>query len=1374
MTALSAFLPIDRCHALAAGRAIPDRVYGTALFADISGFTPLTGALTTEMGRQRGAEAVLDYINPIYEALIGKLYQYGGTVIGFAGDSITCWLDGDNGWRAVQCAFAMQQIVREMGLITTPGGTQAGLSIKIGVALGPARRFLVGDPDIHLFEAMAGATLQRMAEAEGQAEKGDVILSREAVEKLGEAIVVDEWRPENDPLHDQFAHVTGLNSEGFHKPVRSTKGWHELPDGTLKEEQLRPWIDKPVYDRLQSGAAYLAELRPVTSLFLRFSGIDYDGDDQAGDKLDAYVRWVQAILRQYEGTMTQLTIGDKGSNLLAAFGAPVAQDDDMARAAAAALDLHSPPESMNFIQSIQMGISQGLAWAGAVGGRLRCIYSVMGDEVNMAARLMGKAANGQILVNQYLADATARRFQYHSLGAIQVKGREAPLPVSELVCRSTAPGQALTTLFQTPLVGREDVLEGMLTCLANAGQNKGQVLRLEGQAGVGKSHLTAAFATQAAALGWQTVLGLCQSTAQDSPYTPWQQFLLALLAVEPGETPQQMEQVQSALLQANPDWAPRILLLGDLLGLPFAETPLTTGLEPKQRREALLTLVVEIVHTWAVRQPLLLVLEDVHWLDEASAGLAVAVGRAIANSAAVLLLVQRPPLEDQAILPELDSLPYHHLIQLGDLAPEGVATLARNRLEAPLSQLGLQLLLTLAHGNPFFTEELLNMLREVGYLVLQAGHWELSEQAFNALIDGNCLVKMEGEWQFVDNPPLGNVGLDIPDTVQGTVLSRLDRLPEAHKLTLKVASVIGRTFSLRLLQAVHPAAPAQAELESAIELAGRRDFVRQERPGSDPVFIFKHNTTQEVAYGTLLFAQRKALHARVGEWYEVQYNDRPLAELTLEAPLAAYYPLLAYHWHQAEQHEREWIYAGLAGEQAAKKFANESAVRYYSRALDLAPADDLPRQWKLFLGREDVYDVLGQRQEQQFDLDALARLNELLQDERLACRFYLRKMRFANMTGDFLAGVEFVQSATEKAFNLRDAGLQAEALHDWGRLLWQIGDFPKAQDKLLQALELARTAEDQLQQGRCYSDLGLVYRDQQNYPLAIAHFERAQSVFQQISYRHGEIICLLSLGAIHYSRGNYLAAQQDYEQAHKLSHALGLRYPESFSLGYLGNNAFDLGDYSAAESFHRRAVAITHEIGNWYMEAGCLDTLSLVFSFRGDFEEALEFSQHALELQKALGNQQSQGFTLNHMGLALAGMGDRFAARDVFEQAMRLRISLGQYALALDDRAGLARLELAEGNYGAAQEQVIEILDSIAEHGIEGCEFPIWVYLTCFRVLHMVGNYERADQALRNGIELLQQRAKKIQDEILRRQFLENVPFNRELQAEFTSLNGPE
>ncbi len=1366
MDSLAVYLPIDRRFALLHGEVLPDRTHGAALFADISGFTPLTAALAAELGRQRGAEKVLDYINPAYEAIIGDLHCYHGSVIGFAGDSITCWLDGDDGRRAVACALQMQRSMARFATVVTPGGATVTLSIKIAVVAGPARRFLAGNPQIHNFEALAGATLERMADGEHQAQRGEVVVGAEVAEKLGSALEVAEWREEGTA---RFAVVGGLGA-----PVEPDP-WPALPPGALAAEQLRPWIDGPVYERLLSGASYVAELRPVTALFMRFGGIDYDGDDEAGPKLSAYVQWIQKILSRYDGAMLQLTIGDKGSNLLAVFGAPVAHDDDDARAVAAALELRSAPAELPWALPPQIGVSRGLAWAGACGGRLRCIYSVLGDEVNVAARLMSKAAPGQVLVSGHVAEATARRYRYQDLGRIALKGKDEPVPVLEAMGRQTGSARQLAALFTGPLVGREEVMAELTSYLATAQTGQGQVVRLEGVAGVGKSRLAAALAGLAVERGWRVVLGASQSITQGSVYAAWRQLFFDLLEMPAGLTAaEQIDHVTAALMQVNPEWESRLPLLGPLLGLPIPDNATTASLEPQLRQQVLFALVGEIVQTWAGRQPLLLFLEDVHWLDEASAALTVAVARSIGRAPALLLAVQRPPLTaDQAILPALDSLSYYHFVRLGDLAPAGVVALVAGRLQGPPAPLVQALVVAQAQGNPFFSEELVDTLREAGYVERrETGEWGLSEQAFNALLDGQCLVKVEGEWQLVENPPLSAVQLDLPDSVHGTVLARLDRLPEAPKLTLKVASVIGRTFGLGLLRAVHPTHPTADVLQAEIETLGVRDFVRLEVEAADPVYLFKHNITQEVAYDTLLFTQRQGLHAQVGEWYERAYADAPLEELTLQSALAPYYPLLVHHWHNAENTDRERLYAGLAGEQAAGQYANETAVRHLSRALELTPEEDLEGRYRLLLAKEGVNDILGKREAQKEDLTLLEPIVASLNDAQKGAAVSLRRAIYFRETDDYPAALVATGLAVDLAQQGQDQDLEARAYHEWGRVLLKQGKYQVAPDYLNQALILARAASNQLQEARTLYELGLAEYHQANYRAAQLYLQQAQPLYKIVGYRPGEVQCLNMFGALAYQLNNYVAAQECYEQALGISRSIGWQFSEAYLLMSLGNNTFSLGSYPAALAYHQQARSVCQQIGNRRGEAVSLDTLSLVFYVEGDYSLAEEYSRQALVIQEQIGDRRGQGYTLNHLGLALVGLGDLGAAAEAFGQALALRRELGQEALAMDDLASLVRVALAQGNVAGALAYVEEILAWLKVNSPDGIEFPILVYLTCYRVMRVAAEndpaaLDRAQQVLQTGYNLLQEQANRIQDEALRKQFLEKVPFNREMVEEW-------
>lgn len=198
MEILSVYIPMDRLQALTRGETLPDRTQGAALFADISGFTPLTEALVRELGPQRGSEEITRHLNLVYDALIAELSRYGGSVIGFSGDAITCWLDADNGLRATACALAMQQAMERFATVTIPSGAKVSLAMKAAVATGAARRFLVGDPEIQLIDALAGAILDHLAAAEHHARKGEVVLDPAALASLREDVRVAEWRVDED------------------------------------------------------------------------------------------------------------------------------------------------------------------------------------------------------------------------------------------------------------------------------------------------------------------------------------------------------------------------------------------------------------------------------------------------------------------------------------------------------------------------------------------------------------------------------------------------------------------------------------------------------------------------------------------------------------------------------------------------------------------------------------------------------------------------------------------------------------------------------------------------------------------------------------------------------------------------------------------------------------------------------------------------------------------------------------------------------------------------------------------------------------------------------------------------------------------------
>jgi predicted ATPase/class 3 adenylate cyclase len=1368
---------MDRRHALGSGADLPDRTHGAVVFADISGFTPLTAALVEELGPQRGAEELIGQLNQVYGALIAELHQYRGSVIGFSGDAITCWLDRDDGSLSTACALAMQQTMAQFAQVQTPAGTAVSLGVKVAVVCGPARRFLVGDPVIQRLEALGGATLDRMAAAEKQASSGEVILGAEVAERLGDLAVLQERRTSSGG--ERLALVTGLTDAVTPSP------WPTPPE--LRDEVARGWIYPPVYQRLREGqSAFLAELRPAVALFIRFWGLDYDGDDDAGAKLDGYVTWVQQVVTGYEGYLVDLTVGDKGSYLYAAFGAPLAHEDDPARAVAAALDLRSPPPELAFIEGVQMGISRGRMRAGALGCLARRTYAVMGNEVNVAARLMGKAEPGQIKVSPRVAHAAAAQYDFEDLGAIPLKGLPEPMPVFAATGRKAQTKEGtLKGRELAPMVGRAAERTNLAARLrALQEQGTGGIVIIEGEAGIGKSRLALDLLERAQEAGVATLLGAGQSIEQQTPYRAWRDVLAAYFGLgEVVDPAKRQERVRETVEAVAPDHLRRLPLLNDVLNLGFPETDLTASLSPELRQQSLFLLLTDLLRARAKTRPLMLVLEDAHWLDGLSWELAMYAARSlhISGAAVLLMTVTRPPEADTpaarhtAMLAAMETA---ETLSLAEMAPEETVALVANRLSVALDGLPdplAELVRERAGGNPFFAEELVFSLRDQGLIRVE---------------------KADGQVRCALSEDFDQATGALPDDVQGLVLSRIDRLPPEQQLTLKVASVIGRTFPFRTLSY---ALGQHTEIDDAalgqhLDSLAALDLTPLDTPEPEPVYVFRHATTQEVAYETLLFAQRRELHRTVAGWYEETFGS--------EAELAPYYPLLVHHTHRAEDVDRERHYAGLAGHRAAAQYANDDAVRYLSRALELMAEEALEERYDLILAREKVNDLRGEREAQERDIEALVTLAEAMSDSGKQAEAALRRAYFAEETGDYPGAAVAAQSAIPLARQVHDKQREAMGSFLWGGALWRQGQYQNAHARLTNALDLAQaTSLHQLQadvllslglvayyqgdyaqsvssmeqalqihrehgnrpgEGKSLNNLGNVFAELGDHAKARAHYEQTLAVCREIGDRRGEGIAVLNLGAASADQGEYTAARSYYEQVLDIYREIDDRLGQIWAFNNLGLAIYYLGDYSGAHAYFERSLSLCREIGDQQSEGSALSSLGLLVYALGDNRAAYDHNQQALLIAQQVGDRSTEAEALTNLGHALAGLGDLEEAFKSYEQALSIRRDLGEENMAMESLAGLTRIALAQEDLVRAGTYVEEILDHLETGTLDGTYEPFRVYLTCYRALE-ASKDSRAAEVLATTHSLLQERAAKIEDDEMRRSFLENVPAHREL-----------
>jgi adenylate cyclase len=1162
---------------------LPERAQGAALFADISGFTPLTEALAAELGPKRGAEELTRHLNQVYDALVAELHRYGGSVISFAGDAITCWLDGDDGARATACALAMHQAMEQFASVTTASGRTVSLAMKAAVTSGPVCRFLVGDPGCCVVDVLAGRTLDRLAAAEHLAARGETLLTPETAQVLGDRLRIQAWRQDEAPVlsrggetGERFAVAASLAVQVPESP------WPPLPPAALSEDQVRPWLLPPVWQRLQSDQGeFLAELRPAVALFLRFGGIDYDCDPAALDKLDTFIRGVQRTVLRYEGSLLQLTIGDKGSYLYVAFGAPVAHEDDAIRAASAALELQRLTAGLDYLTDFQIGIAQGRMRTGAYGSHTRRTYGVLGDAVNLSARLMSAAGPGQILAGDRARVATGDKFDWERLPALQLKGKTEPVAVSRLVgLRADRAIRLLEPRYTLPMVGREAELALIAQKVDLVLHGRGQIVGFTGEAGMGKSRLAAEAIRVAREKELVIYGGECQSYGTTTSYLVWQRIWRSLLGLDAAAPlDEQVRSLEGSLSQIDPALLPRLPLLGPVLNLPIPDNDLTHPLDSKVRKSSLEALLVDCLAARAGQGPLLLVLEDCHWLDPLSHELIEVIGRAILGLPVLMLMIYRPPDARRLQAPRVSLLPHFTEIVLAEFTAKEAERLIRLKLaqvfgpELELAPDLIARIATRAAGNPFYIEELLNYLHDRG-------------------VDPRDRVAL--------------AQVDLPSSLYSLILSRMDQLTESQRATIRVASVIGRLFPAAMVWGVYRQLGTREQVSTDLQVLSELDLTPLEAAEPELAYLFKHIVTQEVAYESLLYATRAMLHEQIGLYLERTHGET----------LHQYTNLLAFHYEHSQNEDKKREYLLKAGEAAQKDYANEAAIEYYDKALPLlAPHDRVPVHLKL--GK--VLEMMGQWPEAGDQYGQVLALAGELGDRPGQAWGETAFAELCRKQGQFGEAEARLDRARALFEELGDPEGSAQVLHYGGTLAAQQGEYERARTLYEESLAIRRSLGNRPQSASLLSNLGIVARFQGDYALARSLHEQSLAIRRELGDRWAIGVSLNNLGNVALDQGQYAQARALHEEGLAIRRQVGDRWAIGNALNNLGNLARTQAEYGQARALYDEALSIYRVLGDKWALAYLFEDVGCLVALQGQAEAALRLAGAASTLRQEIG-----------------------------------------------------------------------------------------------------------------------------------------------------------
>jgi class 3 adenylate cyclase/tetratricopeptide (TPR) repeat protein len=952
----------------------------------------------------------------------------------------------------------------------------------------------------------------------------------------------------------QGGRLLSLNkpSSIFSSPKKPT-----IPDGA--ENSLRPYIPGAVINRLTAGqSSWIAELRRVTVLFINLPELD---QETALENAQNIARLIQRSTYHYEGSINKINVDDKGITIVAALGLPpFSHEDDPARGVQAALMIRRELSTLNVPSYI--GIATGRIFCGSVGNDSRREYTIIGNAVNLSARLMAAASQQDELIAKYVVPILCDRLTYDSakeavefevLPPQRVKGRTEPvevfhaLEVKKSVVRS-----------KTELIGRQE--EKTLIAAALQELSRGaphQTLVLQGEAGIGKSRLFEDLIRQAETLDVKMFTGNGDAIEKASPYHAWRPIFNQIFGLEEslangnlnGEPRASIEDhLIAKLAEIDPDLVRYAPLVDVVLPVSIPDNELTSAMSGEIRGGNVRELLTRLLAFEASQSPMLIVMEDLHWFDSASWALLVDLQQKVRP---LFLALNTRPLSDPIPVQfkQLLDTPGTRLLRLEAMKLDDVEALVCQRLGVKsVPPMLSRLIREKSEGHPFFAEELAYALRDSGILVIENQECRIYSRFMN----------------FEE--------LTLPDTLQAAITNRIDSLDPSQQLTLKVASVIGRIFAFRVLEAIHPIEADKSALHDYMATLTRLSLTVVESEAPDLAYIFKHVVTQEVAYNLMLFSQRRLLHQAVAEWIEKNH----------EKSLESYYTLLAHHWSQAadtsetlrDEHalNKAVEYLEKAGEQAMQNYANQEAVQFFSQALELdkrraeLEAGKVARERKLRRARWHSRLALAH-----YGLGSLPDCNNHVHEA-------LRLLENPMPQSTFQIGLGLVPQLIRQVFHRlfparfigsgkdsqsRETAIEVARLYELlGRIYFYSNETLPIMYSVVRFLNEAEKAGPSPELASAYSSTAVLAGFAQLHKPAEAYVNRALAVAREVNLPSNLITVYVVTSAYLITVGKWEDVRKRVEEAKTICERLGDTRQWGDATAMLGESAFISGDTS--------------------------------------------------------------------------------------------------------------------------------------------------------------------------------------------------------------------
>lgn len=1017
---------------------------------------------------------------------------------------------------------------------------------------------------------------------------------------------------------------------------------------------------------------------------------------------------IMAIAEEYRGQVIRRRDG-----VTMVFGAPSAFEDDTERAVLAASRSAEYVAGLNQQHEVpltcRVAVSRGSLVAGLVGPRFHAEFVVKGTPVDQAQRLAESAPLGRIWVTEGVRAATERLFEYQPAPPA-VAGRLAEPTLAALVGlrERPAPTRGLPGL-EAKFIGRQSALQAMVELSKNLDQGLGGLIWIEGEPGIGKSRLMREYAAMLnvdAALIWR---GRCRPHRSSHAFSLFSDLLSRALNLQPTDS---AEQIRDKVDQHTHGW-PRDAQstrphLEALLGMQPAGLTgeRLASLQPEQLQRQIFVALRKLFKSLSSRQPLVLLMDDLHWIDPVSAELLLFLLTMVTSVPIIFVCAQRRQGADA---------PNDRLVRTQSLISSQTIRLRLERLSLVESEMLVSELLSQpdlppklvstivqrSEGNPYFIEEYVRMLIDQGYLHRGIDRWELE-------------------------PNLDLDDLPLPSSLDTLIRSRIDALPPELKQVVEYGATVGSPFEARLLESIPGLSNVQANLsrlESRLIVQPATEAGRWQ---------FNHSLIETIAYNSMLKAQRRRIHRQVGEAMEARWSGNEIEHAEV----------LAYHFSQAGGGVKTLTYLVLAGERAAARYANEEALGYFEQAAhQLATLSDeaVDLRLRVAAGLGDVHRALGQHAASKAALDmglALAQSRQL--PGELQAGLYRRLGETARRQGELDVAYEQLTRALTLLGEPATRTARTEAANLLNNLAWvhfSRGELDEARQRCEQSLAYAERAGALNELSAGENLLGGINYSQNRWTSALQHTTRAMVLREQLGYTWGVAATLSNLGILAQLAGQWSKAWSFFERSLALRQEIGDTEGVANAHNNLGTLARDQGKLDLAKH-HLRAsleVAIPFQLGIYVIHANM--GLAQVLLWEGDLDAARCALATSLREAQALGAKDALAELSQIEAQILAAEGAPAQARARAEHSASLAAEIGIRTLEASAWRVAAEAELQSGDAPAARRTLLkaqEILGSVTDELLSGRTLTL-----AGRIALQEGRYVQAEQDLRAAQEIL-------------------------------------